>query len=93
MFDGIAQEATGKVITGYGHSEVSISEQTANADLIAAAPELLEALQAICVMPWGYCCCPPRMGDMEGKDDSEHCGECREARKAIAKATGQAYKA
>ena len=46
----------------------------------------LEALQAICVMPWGFCCCPAQMGDMEGKPDADHCGECRDARAVIAKA-------
>ena len=60
-----------------------------DANLIAAAPEMLEALQAMGVMPWGYCFCPGRMGNMEGKPDEEHCGECREARAAIAKARGE----
>ena len=56
----------------------------ANERLIAAAPELLDALQALLVCPDGYCCC----SDCDpGKPDPEHTGECREARAAIAKAT------
>ena len=66
-------------------------EAYANADLIAAAPDMFDALCAIAVMPWGYCCCPPRMGDMEGKLDIDHCGECRDVRAAIAKVGGEEY--
>ena len=38
--------------------------------------ELLEALQAVAVHPWGYCFCPPSMGDMEARPDKDHCVEC-----------------
>ena len=41
---------------------------------------LLEVVKAAAVMPWGYCLCPPRMGDMEGADNQAHCGECRDVR-------------
>ena len=51
--------------------------------------DLLEALKAIGVFPWGYCFCPPSMGDMEEKPDDAHCGECREARLAIREAEGE----
>ena len=47
---------------------------------------LFDALASIAYMPWGYCVCPPRMGYMEGRPDHAHCGECREARVALAKA-------
>ena len=77
-----------EIIQGRGrHTQavgLAFDEETARK--FAASPQLLDALTAICVMPWGYCCCPPRMGDMEGKPDSAHCGECRDARAAIAKA-------
>ena len=53
------------------------------------ASDLLDALQAICAMPWGWCCCPPGMGSMELKPDEAHCGECRHARAAIARAEEQ----
>ena len=64
-----------------------IEEQTANAQVMAASKDV-HALTSICIMPWGYCCCPPQMGDMEGKPDEAHCGECKDARTAIAKAKG-----
>ena len=51
--------------------------------------ELLEVLKAIGAYPWGYCFCPPAMGDMVGTPDEDHCGECREARTAIRKAEEQ----
>ena len=53
-------------------------------DIERQRDRLLEAMKAAAVMPWGYCICPPRMGDMEGKDDRAHCGECRDVRAAIA---------
>ena len=57
-------------------------DQEANARLIAAAPELLEALQALGVLPTeGYCFCPI------GYIGAKHCGECIDANKAIDKAT------
>ena len=59
-----------------------------DADIIEAAPDMLEALQAVAVVPWGYCVCPEHMGDMENSADEDHCGECRLVRAAIAKAEG-----
>lgn len=54
----------------------------ANATLYAAAGDLLEALQALGVLPTeGYCFCP------RGYTGGKHCGECIDANKAIDKAT------
>ena len=64
-------------------------EHRATARVMAASQDALEALEAVAIMPWGYCVCPPRMGDMEGKPDDAHCGECRQVRAAIAKAKGE----
>ena len=63
--------------------------RAANAHLIAAVLELLETLKAVGSTPWGYCFCPPSMGDMKDKPDDDHCGECREARLAIRAAEGK----
>lgn len=60
-------------------------EQEANADLFAAASELLEALTALGVMPEGYCFCHQNRDPL--KVEKEHTGECRDARAAIAKVT------
>lgn len=54
----------------------------ANARLIAAAPELLEALEGLGCKPDGYCFC-----NGQGENGA-HTGECNAARAAIAKATG-----
>jgi hypothetical protein len=53
----------------------------ANARLIAAAPDLLDALLAIGVLPDGWCCCPK-----DRREDRHHVGECAAARAAILKA-------
>jgi hypothetical protein len=57
----------------------------ANAHLIAAAPELLEAAQALGSMPNGYCFCSK---DRDGAKET-HEPECSNLRNAIAKATGK----
>ena len=56
----------------------------ANATLIMAAPELLEALTALGVMPDGYCFCNQNRDPL--KAEKEHTGECQDARATIAKA-------
>ena len=76
-------------MVGERNELIAVIPGTANARLIAAAPDMLEALEAMMVMPWGYCACPVRMGDMEGEPDDAHCGECRDSRTAIAKAKGE----
>ena len=60
-----------------------------NAKAADSMDEMLAALEALGVYPWGYCYCPAHMGDMENKQDDAHCGECRDARNAIAKAKGE----
>ena len=77
---------TWHVLGESGHAVANAYESEVNARWMAAAPDLLEAVCAAAVMPWGYCVCPPQMGDMEGKSDEAHCGECRDVRAAIAKA-------
>lgn len=55
------------------------------ARLIAHAPDLLTAAQALGCMPEGFCFCSQnRIGD----DSKVHEPECRDMRAAIAKATG-----
>jgi hypothetical protein len=54
---------------------VSCDETSANADLIAAAPELLEALQAVC-------------DEQDGNEGHASAEAYDKARAAIAKATG-----
>lgn len=55
---------------------------TANARLIAAAPDLLAALQGLGAKPDGYCFCANAEQILAG-----HTGECREACAAIDRAT------
>jgi hypothetical protein len=59
-----------------------------DARLIAAAPDLLDALTGIGVLPEGYCFCRPNQRDAT-RPDHDHTGECRAARAAIAKAEGK----
>lgn len=63
-----------------------IQVHVANARLIAAAPDLLEAAQGLGSMPWGYCFCSK---DRIGDDSKVHEPECRDLRAAIAKAEGK----
>jgi len=65
----------------------TLSQRKSNARLIAAAPDLLEALQGLGAMPGGYCFCFNSIRDSL-KPDHEHTGECRAARAAIAKVEG-----
>lgn len=64
----------------------------ANALLIAAAPDLLHALIGMNHMGGdergGYCICPLNDGS---KPDERHATVCSDARKAIAKATGNIF--
>lgn len=61
-----------------------VKHTPANAHLIAAAPELLEALEALLPMAeWWW-------EGSEGRDKSQGIpGQCSQARAAIAKARGQ----
>lgn len=67
-------------------SELSHGEEAANARLIAAAPELLEALQAILPIAEEY----RKGGEYSGSADIRDWPEITCARAAIAKATGRA---
>lgn len=62
--------------------EISANRE-ANARLIAAAPDLLEALGALGVIGCGYCFC----GQNRDPEKQDHEPKCRDARAAIAKAT------
>lgn len=53
-----------------------------NARLIAAAPDLADALGALGVIGAGYCFC----SENRDPEKSEHQPECRDARAALAKA-------
>ena len=60
-------------------------QSSANTSLIAAAPTLLEAAEALGAMPEGYCFCSEnRIGD----ESKKHEPECADMRAAIAKARG-----
>jgi hypothetical protein len=58
-----------------------VNPAPANARLIAAAPNLLEALQALGAKPEGYCFCLNQEQINNG-----HTGECIDAQQAIEKA-------
>ena len=81
-------ENAGRVLDAHGIS-LALYVTKHSGQRMAAAPDMLAALMGAATMPWGYCICPPQMGDMEGKPDESHCGECRDVRAAIAKATGK----
>ena len=67
------------------------SRMKQRARLIAAAPDLLEALQGLGAMPEGYCFCfGGNRKRNAARPDHQHTGKCRAARAAIAKATGGA---
>jgi hypothetical protein len=68
-------------------ADSQMKQARANGRLIAAAPELIEALEALGALPEGYCFCYGGKRDAN-KPESEHFGECREARAAIRKARG-----
>ena len=57
----------------------------ARARILAAAPDLLDSLVALGVMPEGYCFC---FGNNRDPMKTDHTGECRLARLAINKAHG-----
>ena len=61
----------------------SAKEDSANAQLIASAPELFDALKYMNHVDDGYCICPLGNGLA---DDAKHATSCTDARKAIAKA-------
>lgn len=61
---------------------VRLIEGAANARLMAAAPDLLDALKALLVYPDRWCCCTAE------QEAAGHTGECLQAQAAIAKATG-----
>lgn len=69
-------------------------EDLANARLIAAAPELLEALIGVhsfefpTTRPDSLCWCPPKWHDYPAGQQPPHSAQCQEAKDAIAKATG-----
>ena len=60
------------------------SETEANANLIAAAPEILEALEALSEAVEGFCWCYACSPNGESNSDM-----CKIARAAIAKARGE----
>lgn len=74
--------------TTKGLSGPKDEETEANAWLIAAAPDLLEALQGLNHVDkeTGYCICPLNDGRAEMK---HHATACANARASIAKATGK----
>lgn len=79
---------------GGDYSPICTADNEANARLIAAAPELLEALKGMNHMGGdergGYCICPRQDGSAP---DERHATICVDARKAIAKAEGEKVQA
>lgn len=65
----------------YQHPEFDSFSGAANARLIAAAPELLDALRGLLAL---------EEENLHGYDDIDVCAEVQFARAAIAKATGRA---
>ena len=79
---GYVRDRSERPICGFGSGSLSNDESAANAHLIAAAPDMLEALQAMLKDP-------PATLD-EPDPDGELIGKMRAiARTAIAKATGK----
>lgn len=76
----------GAVVASVGNHPGFIEKGTIG-PLLEAAPELLEAAQALGAMPEGYCFCSK---DRIGDDSKKHEPECADLRAAIAKATGAA---
>lgn len=72
----------------YEADERELAETRANARLIAAAPELLEALLAM--MPTNLCADNPSIPDNAVVPVDFHYGDFRRAQAAIAKARGAA---
>ena len=83
--------ASNVIIAETSHRDISLEEQEANAALIAAAPDLLEALKDCCVIAKpenpSSCCPVYRPGEHGGCAENED-GECH-IWKAIQKARGQ----
>jgi hypothetical protein len=86
------RDANGQVVARVGYMrgkpvpiQQAFASAEANARLIAAAPDLLAALQAIGVKPDGFCFCISTVQIASG-----HTGECRDACAAIRKAEGGA---
>ena len=69
----------------YSEAYGDVVQEKANADLIAAAPDLLEALKASADSFCSYCC--PSV--WKTGDDQPHSEQCKANRAAIAKAEGE----
>lgn len=89
LIDAVGGHNTEKCVAEIGHTAGCDPEiEKANAHLIAAAPDLVSALQALGVLPDGYCFCFNSSRDAS-RPEHEHTGECRAARAALAKARGE----
>lgn len=68
----------------FAHVDIDmIAEREDNARLMAAAPDLIEALKALLFYPDRWCCCTAE------QEAAGHTGECLQAQAAIAKADGK----